>query len=109
MNKKDRMPRLAQADRSQVRMIVVDPERLVPENDSVRAVWRFVESLDLSAFYDQVKALKGEPGRPTIDPRILMALWIQGTLDGIGSAREIARLCEMHARYQWICGGVTPG
>jgi transposase len=109
MNKKDGAPRLAQADRSQVRVMVVDPNRLVPENDSVRAVWRFVESLDLSAFYDQVKALKGEPGRPPIDPRILMALWIQGTLDGIGSAREIARLCEMHARYQWICGGVTPG
>ena len=103
------MVRLAEADRSQVRVMVVDPNQLVPEDDQVRAVWKFVESLDLSAFYDQVKALKGEPGRPPIDPRILMALWIQGTLDGIGSAREIARLCEMHARYQWICGGVTPG
>jgi len=89
--------------------MVVDPDRLVPENDQVRAVWRFVESLDLGAFYDQVKAVEGEPGRPPIDPKILMALWIQGTLDGIGSAREIARLCEMHARYQWICGGVTAG
>jgi len=38
-----------------------------------------------------------------------LALWIQATLDGIGSAREVARLCEMHVRYQWICGGVTPG
>lgn len=101
--------RLAQADRSQMRVMVVDPDRLVPENDQVRAVWRFVEGLDLSAFYDQVKALEGKPGRPPIDPKILMALWIQATLDGIGSAREIARLCEMHARYQWICGGVTPG
>lgn len=109
MSVKRQMVRLAEADRSQVRVMVMDPDRLVPEDDSVRAVWRFVESLDLSAFYDQVKAFKGEPGRPPIDPRILMALWIQGTLDGIGSAREIARLCEMHARYQWICGGVTPG
>ena len=109
MNKRQKTPRLAEADRSQVRMMVVDPNRLVPEDDSVRAVWRFVEGLDLSAFYDQVKSVKGEPGRPPIDPKILMALWIQGTLDGIGSAREIARLCEMHARYQWICGGVTPG
>jgi len=109
MTEKQRTLRLAQADRSQVRLMVMDMNRLVPEDDSVRAVWRFVESLDLSAFYDQVKAVKGEPGRPPIDPKILMALWIQGTLDGIGSAREIARLCEMHARYQWICGGVTPG
>ncbi len=109
MSVKRQKVRLAEADRSQVRVMVVDPDRLVPENDQVRAVWRFVESLDLGAFYDQVKAVEGEPGRPPIDPKILMALWIQGTLDGIGSAREIARLCEMHARYQWICGGVTAG
>jgi transposase len=109
MSAKRQKVRLAEADRSQVRVMVVDPDRLVPENDQVRAVWRFVESLDLGAFYDQVKAVVGEPGRPPIDPKILMALWIQATLDGIGSAREIARLCEMHARYQWICGGVTPG
>ncbi len=30
-------------------------------------------------------------------------------MDGIGSAREVARLCETDLRYQWICGGVTPG
>jgi len=109
MSAKRQKVRLAEANRSQVRVMVVDPDRLVPENDKVRAVWRFVEGLDLGAFYDQVKAVEGEPGRPPIDPKILMALWIQATLDGIGSAREIARLCEMHARYQWICGGVTPG
>src|SRR5712691_3316737 len=109
MNEKPKRPRLAEADRSQVRVMVVDPDRLVPENDQVRAVWRFVESLDLSAFYDPIKAFEGSPGRPPIDPKILMALWIQATLDGIGSAREVARMCEMHARYQWICGGVTPG
>jgi len=109
MSVKRQKVRLAEADRSQVRVMVVDPDRLVPETDQVRAVWRFVEGLDLGAFYDQVKAVEGEPGRPPIDPKILMALWIQATLDGIGSAREIARLCQMHARYQWICGGVTPG
>lgn len=109
MRVKRQKVRLAEADRSQMRVMVMDPDRLVPEDDRVRAVWRFVEGLDLGAFYDQVKALEGEPGRPPIDPKILMALWIQATLDGIGSAREIARLCEMHARYQWICGGVTPG
>jgi transposase len=89
--------------------MVMDPDRLVPEDDRVRAVWRFVEGLDLSLFHEPIKAVQGQPGRPPIDPKILMALWLQATIDGIGSAREIARLCEMHARYQWICGGVRPG
>src|SRR4051794_6601962 len=109
MSEQPRKRRLATADRTQVRILMVDPDRLVPDDDPVRAVWMFVERLDLSAFYEPIKAVEGGAGRPPIDPKILMALWIQATLDGIGSAREVARMCEMHARYQWICGGVTPG
>ncbi|HYI10679.1 MAG TPA: IS1182 family transposase [Thermoanaerobaculia bacterium] len=102
-------PRLLQADRSQLRLVSTDLDRIVGDDDQVRSVWAFVEGLDLSGFYSKIKAVEGEAGRPPIDPKILMALWIQATLDGVGSAREVARLCEMHARYQWICGGVIPG
>ena len=109
MTKRSGKRRLAEADRTQVRVLMVDPDGLVADDDPVRAVWSFVERLDLSAFYEPIKAFEGTAGRPPIDPKILMALWIQATLDGIGSAREVARMCEMHARYQWICGGVTPG
>jgi len=102
-------PRLLEAERSQFRLVSTDLEGLVAETDQVRSVWAFVVALNLSGFYAQIKAVEGEAGRPPIDPKILLALWIQATLDGIGSARELARLCEMHVRYQWICGGVTPG
>src|SRR5262249_26789434 len=37
----------------------------------------------------------------------LLALWLYATLDGVGSAREIARLCTSHIAYQWLCGEVT--
>ena len=46
-------------------------------------------------------------GRDATDPRLLVALWVYATLDGVGSARELARLCEKHLAYQWLCGGVT--
>src|SRR5208283_6058623 len=46
-------------------------------------------------------------GRSAIDPRILLALWLFATLKGVGSARELARLCEYHLAYRWICGGVS--
>jgi hypothetical protein len=35
-----------------------------------------------------------------------MALWLYATLEGVGSARAVARLCEEHDAYRWICGGV---
>jgi transposase len=56
---------------------------------------------------DQVRAVEGEVGRKTNDPRILTALWLFATLKGVGSARELDRLCERHLSYQWLCGEVT--
>ena len=53
-----------------------------------------------------VKAVEGRPGHPPADPRILLALWLYATADGVGSARELARLCDEHIAYQWLCGGV---
>ena len=36
-----------------------------------------------------------------------MALWLWATVDGVGSARQVARLCEEHLTYRWLCGGVS--
>jgi len=66
-----------------------------------------VEGLDLSAFYDEIKARGSEPGRPATDPRVLLALWVFANAEGVGSARQLAELCERDAPYQWICGGVS--
>ena len=106
---KQKQVRLQQADRSQLRLMPVDLDRLISDDHQVRSVWAFVEGLNLGPFHRLIKAVEGEPGRSPIDPKILIALWIEATLDGIGSAREVARLCETDLRYQWICGGVTPG
>lgn len=100
-------PRFLEPNREQMRLVPTDLDALVAPDDPVRAVWAFVERLDLSPFYERIRAVEGEAGRPAIDPRILLALWIQATLDGIGSARELERLCRTDVRYQWICGGVS--
>jgi hypothetical protein len=38
---------------------------------------------------------------------LLVSLWVFATLEGISSAREVARLCENHIAYRWLCGGVS--
>jgi transposase len=63
--------------------------------------------LDLSPWYESIRSVEGEAGRPAIDPAILLSLWIYATLEGVGSARAVARLCEQHDAYRWICGGVS--
>jgi hypothetical protein len=38
---------------------------------------------------------------------LLLSLWVYATLRGIGSARELDRLCREHMAYKWLCGGVS--
>src|SRR3954470_4102120 len=95
--------RLRMAERRQVELRAISLEDLVPADHRVRLVWRFVEGLDLSGFQ---QGGGGQPGHPPADPRILVALWLFATIEGIGSARAVARLCDEHIAYQWLCGGV---
>jgi len=94
------------AERRQVELRAVSLDDLVPADHRVRLVWRFVEGLDLSPLYAGIKAVEGGPGHPPADPRILVALWLYATVEGIGSARALARLCVEHLAFQWLCGGV---
>jgi len=100
-------PRLVRPNREQVELRAVDLEGLLPADHPARAVWEFVESLDLRALYAQVQAVEGRAGRPATDPRIYLALWLYATVEGVGSARAIERLTEVHDAYRWICGGVS--
>jgi len=99
-------PRVESPDRRQLLMTPVDLERIIAEDHPARAVWAFVERLDLSGFYDEIQARGSEPGRSAKDPKLLLALWLYATSEAVGSARLLSRLCERDAPYQWLCGGV---
>jgi transposase len=97
--------RVIGADRTQLRWDVVDLDSQLPDDHRARLVWAFVEGLDLSEFYDRIKARDAVAGRPATDPQVVLAVWLYATLEGIGSARAIDRLCQQHAAYRWLCGG----
>jgi transposase len=87
-----------------MRMASLD-EMVLPDH-RVRVVWAMVEEMDLSRFYQRIEAIEGEAGRPAIDPALLVGVWLYATLEGVGSARELARLCEEHLAYRWLMGGI---
>jgi transposase len=100
-------PRLRVPHRDQVEMSWSSlDERLDPDSQA-RVVWSLVCHLDLDAWLRDVKAIEGHVGRNATDPRLLVALWVFATLKGVGSARELERLCNDHLAYQWLCGGVS--
>ena len=57
--------------------------------------------------HDAVKAREGVPGQAPAAPELMMALWLWATVDGVGSARQLTRMCEQHLAYRWLCGGVS--
>jgi transposase len=99
-------PRYQRAVRDQMKIEMRALDQLLPAEHVARVVWAFVEKLDLSAFYADIKAVEGHVGRPPADPRVLLALWLLATIDGVGSARRLAELCTTHLAYEWLCGEV---
>src|SRR5665811_1908303 len=81
-------------------------DEFLPADHLARAVLALVERLDLDGFYASIKAVIDGPGRPASDPKVLLALWVYATADGVGSARQLARLCEEHDAFRWLRGGV---
>ncbi len=100
-------PRLRRPERHQLGWHVAAIDDLVARDHPVRAVWGFVQALDLRALHDAVKAREGVPGQAPPEPELMMALWLWATVDGVGSARQLDRLCEQHLAYRWLCGGVS--
>lgn len=99
-------PRLRTADRQQLLSPMLIDDLLEPDHPA-RAVWRFAEGLDLSVLYDRIRARGHSAGRPAIDPRVLVALWLYATLAGVRSANALADLCVHHDAYFWLSGGMA--
>ena len=101
-----RKPRLRTADRQQL-IPAMPLEDLLEQDHQARLLWDFVQGLDLAPLYDRIRAVEGHPGAPPADPRILLALWLYATLEGVGSARALDWLCVHHNAFRWLVGGVS--
>jgi transposase len=99
--------RVVRPDRSQLRWDMIDLEGLLAGDHRARVVWSFVEGIDLKPLYETVGSREGEAGRPAADPAVHLALWLYATIEGVGSARELARLTERDVAYRWLAGGVA--
>jgi transposase len=100
-------PRLRTPKRDQIEMHCAAIDQMLDPDHMVRIVWAAVYKLDLSSWLKEIKAVERHVGRDATDPRLLLALWVYATLKGIGSARELDRLCREHIAYKWLCGGVS--
>src|SRR5450432_2088010 len=94
--------RLRRPERAQILMRVECDDDLIPQGHQARVIWSVVQKLDLSDFYESIKARAGVCGRDMTDPALLISLWLYATTRGVGSARELARLCGESKPYRWL-------
>jgi transposase len=99
-------PRLKIAIRNQIEMITKSLDELLPQDHLARDVWTYVEHLNLAIVLKNIRSVEGNAGRPATDPKIFLAIWLYGTIKGIGSARLLEEYCREHDAFKWICGGV---
>ena len=100
-------PRMREPVRDQIELRAVDLDSLLSTDHAARVIWRYVEQLDLSVLEEAIEAREHTPGQAPASPRLLLALWLYATSEGVGSARALERLCESHDAYRWLCGGVS--
>lgn len=100
------LPRYVEARRDAIVFERFEFDELVGVDHPARVIWGYVERVDLSLLYEQIKARAHTPGRPAADPRVMLALWLYACVEGVGSARQLERLSEVHHGFRWLRGGV---
>jgi transposase len=99
-----RVPRFRPIDRSQIFLRTTDVESLIVEDHPARAIWLFLDRLNLCRFSEGQRALEGNVGRSAISPHLLLSIWIYSYSRGVSSARQISREMEHEPGLQWLAG-----
>jgi transposase len=93
-------------DRGQPFLLPPDMREWLPESHLVWFVIEAVEQLDTSGFCE--RSVLGGVGRAGFDPGMLVTLLVYGYANGVRSARQIARLCEVDVAFRVICAQDAP-
>jgi transposase len=101
------VPRMWEPERDTIELRAMRLDSLIGADHPARLIWAYVSRLDLRELEARIKAREGVAGHPAITPRLLLALWLYATSEGVVSARLLSRLCERDDVYRWFCGGLA--
>ena len=94
-------------DRGQSTLLPECLDEWVEENNSVRVIDCFVDSLDLANLgFEGVQP--AATGRPAYHPSVLLKLYIYGYLNRIQSSRRLEREAGRNLEVIWLLGRLVP-
>ena len=84
-------------------------EEYVSEDNPVRAIDSYVESLDLKQLGFEKAGGELTPGQPAFPPQALLKLYLYGYLHRIRSSRRLEAECVRNLEVIWLVNGLRPG
>lgn len=91
--------------REQLTLYTTCLEDMIPQDNSVRAIDDFVNSLDMK---DLGFAKIRSQGRPPYDPADLLKLYIYGYMNSMRSSRRLEKECSRNIEAIWLLKNLKP-
>ena len=95
-------------DRQQGMLMPPSVEDYVDEDNPVRAIDAYVDSLDMAALGFQHATGGLSPGQPAYPPEALMKLYLYGYLHHIRSSRKLEKETRRNLEVIWLIQGLRP-
>ena len=96
-------------DRNQASFLPPCLEDYVSQDNPVRAIDAYVDSLDLNELGFRDVGSDGGAGQPPYDPADLLRLYLYGYLHQVRSSRRLEREARRNLELMWLLRGLAPG
>jgi transposase len=93
-------------DRNQITIFPVTIDQSISQDNEIRLIDVFVDSLNLKDFGFKVDFI--ENGRPAYHPADLLKLFLYGYLNKIRSSRDLEKECTRNIELMWLIKGLVP-
>ena len=94
-------------DRMQTALFPESIEDFITDENHVRVIDTYVNSLDLRAL-GFVRHIPNDTGRPSYDPKCLLKLWIYGYMNRIRTTRRLEAEAGRNIEVMWLLERLTP-
>jgi len=95
------------SDRNQITLLPDSIDELVGQDNPVRVIDAFVDSLDMEKAGFK-RSIPNMTGRPPYDPRDLLKLYVYGYFNKIRSSRELMLECSRNIELFFLLNRLTP-
>nr|VFK29417.1 MAG: Transposase domain (DUF772) [Candidatus Kentron sp. LPFa] len=95
-------------DRHQVMVLPPTVDEYVSQNNMVRSIDIYIDTLDIMELgFGNTQPVTG-PGQPAYDPAALIKLYLYGYIQGIRSSRKLEHETLRNLEVIWLIKGLQP-